>query len=311
MILLWGVPGDDPLDVVCSALGRLRANARLLDQRDTRRADFEIDAATGGVTGTLTVAGGVIDLAEVGAAYLRPQESSAEGRAADAALMAWADLTRAAVVNRPAAMASNNSKPYQLGLIARLGLEVPDTLVTTDPEEARRFRRLHGRVIDKSVSGIRSVVSQLRDEQLERLADVASGPTQFQEHIAGEDVRVHVVDDAVFATCARSRADDYRYASLADAALELAVAEIPAAIADRCRAVSRALGLPVAGIDLRHTPDDRWVCFEVNPSPAFTFYEHATGQPIGAAIARLLMRLDAGPRTPAPQLPQRLVPIAR
>jgi D-alanine-D-alanine ligase-like ATP-grasp enzyme len=53
------------------------------------------------------------------------------------------------------------------------------------------------------------------------------------------------------------------------------------------------MGLPVAGIDLRHAPDERWVCFEVNPSPAFTFYEHATGQSIGAAIARLLMRLEA------------------
>jgi glutathione synthase/RimK-type ligase-like ATP-grasp enzyme len=49
------------------------------------------------------------------------------------------------------------------------------------------------------------------------------------------------------------------------------------------------MGLLVAGIDLRHTPDDRWVCFEVNPSPAFVFYEEATGQPIANAIARALV----------------------
>lgn len=295
MILLWGIPGDDPLDAVWAALGRLGANARLLDQRDVRCAAVEIDAATGGANGTVTATGATIDLSTVRAAYIRPQESSADGGRADAALIAWADLTRAAVVNRPAAMAANNSKPYQLGLIQRLGFDVPDTLVTTDPAEARRFRLRHGRVIYKSVSGIRSVVSQLDEEQLERLADVANGPTQFQQHIAGEDVRAHVVDEEIFATCARSGADDYRYPSDADATLELAIAEIPAAIADRCRATSRNMGLPVAGIDLRHTPDDRWVCFEVNPSPAFTFYEHATGQPIGAAIAQLLMRLDARP----------------
>jgi glutathione synthase/RimK-type ligase-like ATP-grasp enzyme len=295
VILLWGVPGDDPLDVVWAALGRLGADARLLDQRDIRRAAIEIDAATGGASGMVTVAGGTIDLRTVGAAYIRPQQSSAGGGRADAALIAWADLTRAGVVNRPAAMAANNSKPYQLGLIARIGFDVPDTLVTTDPEQARRFRRRHGRVIYKSVSGIRSIVSQLDEADLERLADVANGPTQFQQHVAGDDVRVHVVDQEVFATCARSPADDYRYASHADATLELTMAEIPAAIADRCRAASRAMGLPVAGIDLRHTPDDRWVCFEVNPSPAFTFYEHATGQPIGAAIAHLLIRLDARP----------------
>jgi glutathione synthase/RimK-type ligase-like ATP-grasp enzyme len=292
VILLWGVPGDDPLDEVWLALRRLDADAQLLDQRDTRCAAVEIDAETGGATGTVTVTGGMIDLREVGAAYIRPQESSADGASADAALIAWADLTQVGVVNQPAAMAANNSKPYQLGLIERLGFDVPDTLVTTDPEEARRFRRRHGRVIYKSVSGIRSIVSQLDEAELERLADVANGPTQFQQHIAGEDVRVHVVEDEVFATCVRSRADDYRYASHADATIELAVAEIPLAIADRCRAAARAMRLSVAGIDLRRTPDDRWVCFEVNPSPAFTFYEHATGQPIGAAIARLLIRLD-------------------
>ncbi len=48
------------------------------------------------------------------------------------------------------------------------------------------------------------------------------------------------------------------------------------------------MGLLVAGIDLRLTPDDEWYCFEVNPSPGFTFYEDAGGQPIAAAIAGLL-----------------------
>jgi hypothetical protein len=75
VILLWGVPGDDPLDVVWAALGRLGADARLLDQRDIRRAAIEIDAATGGASGMVTVAGGTIDLRTVGAAYIRPQQS--------------------------------------------------------------------------------------------------------------------------------------------------------------------------------------------------------------------------------------------
>jgi len=46
--------------------------------------------------------------------------------------------------------------------------------------------------------------------------------------------------------------------------------------------------LAVAGIDLRRTPEDEWYCFEVNPSPAFSFYEEATHQPIAEAIAALL-----------------------
>ena len=56
------------------------------------------------------------------------------------------------------------------------------------------------------------------------------------------------------------------------------------------------LGMPageLAGIDLRLTDDGRWFCFEVNPSPGFTYYEQATGQPIARSIARLLARTAA------------------
>jgi D-alanine-D-alanine ligase-like ATP-grasp enzyme len=47
--------------------------------------------------------------------------------------------------------------------------------------------------------------------------------------------------------------------------------------------------LIVAGIDLRHTPAGKWYCFEVNPSPGFTYYQAATHQPIDEAIAQLLV----------------------
>jgi hypothetical protein len=49
------------------------------------------------------------------------------------------------------------------------------------------------------------------------------------------------------------------------------------------------MGLALAGVDLRLRPDGRWFCFEVNPSPAFSYYENAAGQPIAAAVATLLM----------------------
>jgi hypothetical protein len=36
------------------------------------------------------------------------------------------------------------------------------------------------------------------------------------------------------------------------------------------------------------TPEGEWFCFEVNPSPAFLYYQQATGQPIATAVAGLL-----------------------
>lgn len=60
------------------------------------------------------------------------------------------------------------------------------------------------------------------------------------------------------------------------------------ALAERCLRLAHALGLAVAGIDLKLTPDQQVYCFEVNPSPAFSYYEAHTGQPIAQAIARYL-----------------------
>ena len=308
MILLWGAPGDGPLDAVRAALARLGAPVRFLDQRDGAQSSANLHVE--GKRLRLEIEGprdaDRLDCDEVGAAYLRPVETeralppecagdrSASLRAdsVERAMVAWADAADALVVNPPAAMAVNNSKPYQLRLIAGYGFAVPDTLVTTDPDAVRAFAAQYGRLVYKSVSGVRSIVNTLTDAQLERIDDVANAPTQFQQYVRGMDVRVHVVGEEVFATEIRSNACDYRYASLGGHDVALAAVAVDRDVADRCRAMAAGMRLAVAGIDLRHTPDDRWVCFEVNPSPAFVYYEEATGQPIAHAVAELLVRGD-------------------
>jgi glutathione synthase/RimK-type ligase-like ATP-grasp enzyme len=98
-----------------------------------------------------------------------------------------------------------------------------------------------------------------------------------------------VVGDEVFACEVVSEADDYRYAAWQGAQVKIRSYNLPADCADRCRALAAAMKLLVAGVDLRRTPDGRWYCFEVNPSPGFTYYQAETKQPIGEAIAQLLI----------------------
>jgi glutathione synthase/RimK-type ligase-like ATP-grasp enzyme len=101
-------------------------------------------------------------------------------------------------------------------------------------------------------------------------------------------VRVHVVGSRWFATEVVSGADDYRYATRQGSESQLRPYELPDEVAARCLALAKALDLPLAGIDLRHSIDDDWVCFEVNPSPCFSFYEQQAAQPITRAVAELL-----------------------
>ncbi len=307
MILLWGLPGDSPLAQVRSALCRREAPVAFIDQRDVLETEVEL-CVDGTVQGVVRTPDRVVPLDQVTAAYLRPYSSAqlpAVERAGpfssawlhavsiDDALVSWADLAPAYVVNRPTAMATNSSKPYQALFIQAFGFEVPATLLTTDPDTVREFWAEHTTVIYKSLSGVRSIVSRLEERHDARLERVRWCPTQFQQYIPGTDYRVHVVDDAVFTCEICSPADDYRYAARQGLSVEIRPYQLPQDVADRCRALTQSLGLFVSGIDFRRDPEGRWYCFEVNPSPAFTYYQTASDQPIDGAIADLLIRSPA------------------
>jgi glutathione synthase/RimK-type ligase-like ATP-grasp enzyme len=300
--LLWGISQDGPLAAVREALQRRGAPLFFLDQRQLLNTEVElfIDKEVGGL---IRVGDRTCDLAALSSVYVRcydprrlPEiERAGEGSAAwrhavtfDETLGSWLEVTPALVVNRLSAMASNNSKPYQLSLIRSFGFAVPETLITTDARSARDFWDRHGTVVYKSISGVRSMVSRLTAEHVGRLEDLRWCPTQFQQYIPGRDYRVHIVGHEAFACEVDSDADDYRYAARQGGHVELRPYDLPGDCADKCRKLAAALGLPVGGLDLRRAPDGRWYCFEVNPSPAFTYYEAATGQPIAAAVASLL-----------------------
>jgi len=304
MIMLWGLPGDSPLEWVRSALFRRDVAVAFIDQRDVLETEVEL-YVNGAVHGVVRTPGQVIDLERVTAAYIRPYSSAQlpiieragpfsvawqHAVNIDDALTSWADLSPAHVVNRPTAMATNSAKPYQANFIQSVGFDVPATLVTTDADAVREFRAEHAAVIYKSLSGVRSIVSRLTERHDARLDRVRWCPTQFQQYIPGPDYRVHVVGDAVFACEVCSPADDYRYAARYGHDVDIRPIRLPQDVTDRCRTLTRALGLSVTGIDFRRDSEGRWYCFEVNPSPAFTYYQAATNQPVDEAIADLLER---------------------
>ena len=303
MIVLWGPPTDEPFAAVLSALRERDAEVLVLDQR--RTLDFTIEIEVGeSFAGFFELDGHRVEFSQVQGFYLRPhdtRELSAVRKAGvgspawrqaietDELLHSFCELSSACIINRPSAMASNSSKPYQTERIRRAGLDVPPSLITTEPAAVRAFEAEHGTLIYKSISGVRSIVSKLGPEQRGRLERLRWCPTQFQARIPGIDWRVHVVADQVFPARIDSNVDDYRYASRQGGRTRLIADEIPDEVAAACLQVSRELELPVAGIDLRCTPEGRWYCFEVNPSPGFTWYQSSTGQPISAAIAEMLL----------------------
>jgi glutathione synthase/RimK-type ligase-like ATP-grasp enzyme len=195
------------------------------------------------------------------------------------------------VANRPSAGMSNRSKPFQALQIRECGFRIPDTLVTNDPAAAKRFyEEYNEKVILKSISGVKSIVRMLSPEYLKRLPLLRNGPTQFQEFIAGDDVRVHVVGDQCFATRIQCASVDYRFAWQDGIPLNLEPTILSAEITSRCLRLSQKLGLTLAGIDLKESSAGEYYCLEVNAAPAFSFYEGTTCQPISTALGKFLLQ---------------------
>ena len=304
MILLCGIPSESPLRMVASRLEEIGAEFVLLNQRDFVRSDVWYEIDNGQIRGELRIEGRTYRLEDFTGIYPRmmddlqlpeltdePADSPLRlrCRAFHDTLIRWMEITPALVINRCAPMASNSSKPYQAQLIREQGFLVPETLITNDPELVRAFRAAHGRIIYKSISAVRSIVQELSDKDEERLELIRWCPTQFQAFVEGVNLRVHTIGGQVFPTAIESEATDYRYAGrISGEPAGLREVVLAEELAEKCLRLSASLGLEFAGIDLKITPDDEVHCFEVNPSPAFSYYEANTGQPISLAVANCL-----------------------
>jgi len=293
MVVLWGLMEDTPLAVAYHGLKQLGVPVSFIDQRQILECTFSFSLSEN-ISGEIIAPGVRLSLDEASVLYFRPynfesldvfsdinRNSREWARAAqfEDAMMLWAETFPGLVVNRPSAMSSNSSKPYQLELIRQHGFATPETLITTDPESVLQFWRKHQRIIYKSISSSRSIVSQLSEPDLATLEDVVCCPTQFQRFIDGMDYRVHVIDTKVYACKIVSPHDDYRYST--NTQMEPAILDYE--LEQRCVRLTRALGLHFSGIDLRQSINGEWYCFEVNPSPGYTCFDQS------GAISRALV----------------------
>ena len=296
MILLWGLLQDATLRSVYDWLRRW--NAKLTFANHAAIAHSNIRLTTGPqFSYCFTCEGCIYRLEDMSAAYLRPYDARDYDDGSEkpdtmqmiphASLVhhlmnAWADSSSATIINKPSAEATNHSKLYQAISIRASGFLVPDSIVTNDRDRIREFQSKHGSVIYKSMSSIRSVVKELRPGALDVIRNL--GPVLFQQRIVGRNIRVHVIREKTAACAIQSDGIDYRYAP---SSIE------PVAISDdiaaKCVALTKRLGLVLSGIDLIRTPRDDWYCLEVNPNPAFSFYDVSEEKLIARAVAEALL----------------------
>jgi glutathione synthase/RimK-type ligase-like ATP-grasp enzyme len=303
MVLVCGIPTEPPIELLVDELKLTGTPYLLWNPRKFAgtRISIELDPG-GGIVGSLFYEETSYDLRVFSSIYSRmtdwttlpeiEQDPHNEALRAKCErihflMQLFIDNTEALVINPSDAMASNGSKPYQLFLARDNGLKIPDTLVTTNPAAARDFYGNHRQhVIYKSISGVRSVVQKMKAEELDKLDKLHYCPTQFQEFVTGNNLRVHVIDRRVIATEILADAIDYRYAAWENKqSAVLKHTELPATDQNSCIRFSRAIGLYFSGLDFRKREDGSLVCLEANPMPGYSYYEESTSQPIAYTLA--------------------------
>jgi glutathione synthase/RimK-type ligase-like ATP-grasp enzyme len=308
MVLVCADPSEAVTAFLCSRLDALRIDHLVLDLRAVRDThSVEWSWRNGRPFGSIWCADSRARFDELTGVYFRnvsldePDDGERNSEATsdaypriDPQIAAVLNILPCRVVNRPIATYSNYSKAYQALIIRQFDFQIPRSLITNDPEAALRFySECEGKVVFKSISGVRSVVQLMNKEHLGRLTLLENCPTQFQEYLPGDNIRAHVVGERLFAVRIQCDALDYRYAGEAGYARTMVPTTLPEDVEANCIRLTQELGLTMSGIDLKETPAGEYYCFEVNTSPAFPFYE-SPGRPVAAdALAEFLAQREA------------------
>lgn len=306
MILITGIPSEPPVELAMEAAKKEGIPYVMLNQRNAHLYQLSIKFESNKISGYIQIDGTDYHLDQFAGIYVRTMDNNflpemrnkvfhyvgdknvAKSEQIHRQFLDWIEIAKCRVLNRPWDMLTNLSKPYQSQLISKAGFLVPHTMVTNIPARVKEFNSQHGSVIFKSISSVRSIVKDLDSERQADLKKVQFLPTQFQQKLCGTNIRVHVVGDVLFATRIECNVVDYRYAGRENENCNLIPHELPDEVRNKCFKLAHFLNLPLCGIDLFLTEKNKYYCFEVNPSPGYSYYQQNTGQDIATAIVKWL-----------------------
>lgn len=269
--------------------------------------------------------GRVADIATVSACYLRrplpplchPDSgtdaaeafSAAEAAAMLRTLYAHPDVRW---VSPPQAVDAAESKLVQLAVAKRVGLAVPPTLITNDPQDAVRFAaEVSGDLVIKplrtaslDVGADRLEISARRwtPTQIRGAADaVRLAPTLLQQYVPKvAEVRVTVIGDKAFPVRLRPTADDIEidWSRIDNSVMSYQPIALPDDLLRRIHRFVGWYGLKFSALDFLITEAGELLFLENNPTGAWYWLELATGLPLADTMAQLLLARNRGVTRP-------------
>jgi len=180
---------------------------------------------------------------------------------------------------------AENTKLHNLYLAKRVGLAVPETLITNEFDRAAAAMR--GALIEKPVAGGEYTMrlDVLRD-RLKHAEATARYPRFVQSKLGRPELRVYRIGDEMISFHLTSRDLDYREHNR----VKLTVAMAPRGIQRKLRALTDRLALDFAAADFMRNRKGEYCFLEVNTQPMFAAFDQVAGGRLCDAIIDHLMR---------------------
>ena len=211
-------------------------------------------------------------------------------------------------VNHPDGDHRCRNKIDQLLAARAVGFRVPDTLMGNDIGAVRRFFDQQHNIVHKAFNFLQwqnedgsqtaGRTSPVDASHLAQDFAVRACPGIYQKNIGkSHELRVTVIGETVIAARIDSQHDgqttDWRYDG-GRGTTNLSAVDLDPALAERCRAFCRSMGVVVGCIDLIVQPDGEVIFLEINSMGQFLFNEIADPRlPMLDTFCRYLVHGDA------------------
>ncbi|TGD59051.1 MvdC/MvdD family ATP grasp protein [Flavobacterium humi] len=197
-----------------------------------------------------------------------------------------------------------DSKEEQMKIASHLGLKIPETCITNNPEEAKRFiKERPGGVISKMQSafaitrdGIENVVftNVMKEEDLNDIDTLQYCPMQFQEKLEKAlELRVTIVGDQVFSFAIDSQKLENAKLDWRREGVTLLQDwkpyDLPLEIKEKLLQMMDIYQVNYGAIDIIVTPENDYYFLEVNSAGEFFWLDRLIDGAISDQIAKVLL----------------------
>lgn len=216
-------------------------------------------------------------------------------------------LNCAWIPGTPESISKANNRAVQLAKAKEIGFDVPDTLITNDPREARAFYREHhaqivmkvlhhhGIQVGKKMYSIYTY--EVRSMDLRKFDDMIHAPCILQEKVdRSHEIRVTVVGDKAFAVTLdlTSKSDLVDWHRMAISKIPKKEFALGNTLTGKCVKLVRSLGLVYGAIDLLVDKRGRTFFLEVNPTGDWHWLGDEINLKITLALAELIKNMIDG-----------------